>query len=143
VRISNLLRAPVIVIAIAAALLAAPMTGCDVFTVTVELPGFHSGDVDSLWFWRANGTGWERICRFDLSDVFVDAGVEQVRYQQTCLDGRPASAMWQAKVERLPSDPGTVVLQLVYQRSGTPTEYRASAVNVDGESALSSTSLTL
>ncbi|MEB2343594.1 MAG: hypothetical protein OZ948_02510 [Deltaproteobacteria bacterium] len=125
----------------AAALLAAPLSGCDTAPVRVRLTHFGSGNVDGLWFWRLQGGTYQRVCRIDLSDPYVSGGAEVVDYRQTCLDGRSSSAPWQAAVERVGSQ--TVELRLTYRRAGTLAAHRASAFNQHGESALSSASLSL
>lgn len=128
----------------AAALLVVPLGGCNTSQVRVRLPGFANGNTDGIWFWRLEGSTYKRICRFDLSNAYVSGGKEVVDYQQSCLDSRPASAPWQATVERLPGDTQTVTLVLTYQRAGTATApHRASAFNPAGESALSTGTLGL
>ena len=130
-------------LSLALALLVAPITGCQLSTVRVQLPLFGSGDVDGIWLWRLGAASYERVCRFDLSDAYLSGGREVVTYRQTCLDGRPASARWQATVERLPSNPSTVTLVLIHQQFGAVTPHRASAFNEAGESALSTSTLAL
>jgi len=130
-------------LSLALALLVAPITGCQPSTVRVQLPLFRSGEVDGIWLWRLGAAGYERVCRFDLSDAYLSGGREVVTYLQTCLDGRPASAQWQATVERLPSDPSTVTLVLLHQPFGAVATHRASAFNGAGESALSTSTLAL
>jgi hypothetical protein len=131
-----------VVFALAAAMLVAPLTGCNVSKVRVRLPAFGTGNVDGVWFWRLEGSSYKRICRFDLSDSYFSGGREVVDYQQTCLDGRQG-APWQAVVERLPTNPQTVTLALTYRRSGAATSHRATAFNQSGESALSTAALSL
>jgi hypothetical protein len=128
---------------LALALLVAPITGCQTSTIRVQLPLFRSGDVDGIWLWRLEAAGYERVCRFDISDAYLSGGREVVTYLQTCLDGRPASAQWQATVERLPSSPNTVTVVLLYQPFGAVATHSASAFNRAGESALSTSTLTL
>jgi hypothetical protein len=131
-----------VVFAIAAALLIAPLTGCNVSKVRVRLPAFGTGNVDGLWFWRLEGSSYKRICRFDLSHAYFSGGREVVDYSQSCLDGRQG-APWQAVVERLPTNPQTVTLELQYRRSGAATSHRATTFNQRGESALSTAALSL
>lgn len=131
----------VVVLVFAAALLAAPLTGCDTAPVRVRLANFGSGNVDGLWFFRLQSGTYQRICRIDLSNPYVSGGTEVVDYQQVCLDGRASSAPWQAVVERVTAQ--TVELRFVYRRAGQPVAHRASAFNQHGESALSSVSLRL
>ncbi len=122
------------------------MTGllaCSVSAVRVELADFGAGRTDGIWLWKPVSGSYARQCRIDLSDPFWLEGREVVSYLQSCLDGQSPNVPWTAEVERLPSDPETVRLVLVYQRSGTALPHRASAFNAAGESALSSTSLVL
>lgn len=128
---------------VALALLVAPITGCDTRTIQVRLPGFGAGRTDGIWLWRLEAGSYRRICRFDLSDPYSSGGAEVLVYWQSCTDGRPSSPAWQASVERLPSDPSTVTLVLIYRPNGSLAPHRATAFNAAGESALSSTSLTL
>jgi len=128
-----------VVLALAAALLAVPLGGCDIAQIRVRLPAFASGNVDGIWLWRLASGGYQRICRYDLSNAYFSGGREVVDYRETCLDGRNATPLWQATVERLPGDPQTVTLALVHRRGATTTgsPHRASAFNASGESALS------
>lgn len=119
-----------------------PLGGCQVAKVRVRPPAFGSGNVDGIWFWRLEGSRYERICRFDLSDAYFSGGREVVDYTQTCLDGRQG-APWQAVVERLPTNAQTVTLELTFRRGQTTVAHRASAFNQEGESALSSSMLSL
>lgn len=132
-----------VVFAFAAALLAAPLTGCNTAPVRVRLANFGSGNVDGLWFWRMQAGKYQRICRINLSNAYFSGGAEVVDYRQTCLDGRSSSAPWQALVKRSPSNPQTVELTLTYRRAGSAVAHRASAFNQEGESALSNASLQL
>jgi len=127
---------------LAAALLALPLTGCNTAQVRVQLVSFGNGNADGLWFWRLENGSYRRICRIDLSNTYFSGGAEVVNYKQTCLDGRSASAPWQATVKRL-ANPVNVELTLTYRRAGTLVAHRASAFNQDGESALSTASLQL
>lgn len=130
-----------VVLVLAAALLTAPLTGCDTVPVRVRLASFGSGNVDGLWLWRLQSGTYQRICRIDLSNPYVSGGTEVLDYRQTCLDGRSSSAPWQAVVERVSSQ--TVELRFTYRRAGPFAAHRASAFNQHGESALSSASLNL
>lgn len=133
-----------VVLAFAAALLVAPLTGCTTLKVTVRLPGFANGSVDGLWFWRLEGGSYKRKCRINLSNPFVSGGREVVNYTQSCVGGGATSAPWQAVVQRQSSNPTTVTLVLVYRRGGSAAApHRASAFNTSGESALSTASLSI
>lgn len=127
----------------ALALLVAPVTGCDARVLKVRLPGFGSGAIDGIWLWRLESGSYRRVCRFDLSDPYLSGDREVLVFWQSCSDGRPESQPWQATVERLSSDPSTVTLALLYQANGPLTPHRATSFNAAGESALSSTSLSL
>src|SRR5262245_14955948 len=76
------------------------LLGCSPPIVKVELRGFGYGAVDGLWFYRNQGSGYQRVCRYDLSNTFWQGGVELVEYRQSCNDGRPASPAWDAVVKR-------------------------------------------
>lgn len=131
-----------IVFALAAALLAVPLTGCSTSQVRVRLASFGNGNTDGLWFWRLENGSYKRICRINFSNTYVSGGAEVVDYKQTCVDGRSASAPWQATVKRL-SNPSNVELTITYRRAGTLVAHRASSFNQNGESALSTTALQL
>jgi hypothetical protein len=131
-----------IVLALAVALLAVPLTGCNTAKVSVRLLSFGNGNTDGLWFWRLENGSYKRICRIVLGNPYVSGGVEVVNYQQSCVDGRSSTVAWQATVKRL-SNPANVELTFTYQRAGSPTTHRATAYNADGESPLSSTTLKL
>jgi hypothetical protein len=132
----------VIVFALAAALLAVPLTGCNTSQVRVRLLSFGNGNTDGLWFWRLENGSYRRICRINLSNPYVSGGVEIVDYRQNCVDGRSTSVPWQARVRRL-ANPANVELTFTYVRGGAVAAHRATAFNQDGESPLSSTSLQL
>ncbi|MCL4686305.1 hypothetical protein KJ059_16325 [Myxococcota bacterium] len=119
------------------------LLACSVSAVRVELADFGAGRTDGIWLWKPVAGSYARQCRIDLSDPFWREGREVVSYLQSCLDGQSSNVPWTAEVERLPGDPETVRLVLVYRRSGTALPHRASAFNAAGESALSSTSLML
>jgi hypothetical protein len=137
-------RSRLVVFTIAAALLVAPLTGCNTSKIRVRLPGFAKGNVDGLWFWRLESGAYRRICRFDFSNAYVSGGREVVDYAQSCLDGRPASAPWQATVERVAGDTNTVDIEITFRRTGKEkVAHRASAFSGAGESALSKAALKL
>lgn len=127
---------------VAAALLLTPTMACNPKTIRVQLPAFGSGDVDGIWLWRLESSGYQRACRFDLSNPYLSGGREVVDYRQICADGR-SSAAWQATVERLPSNPATVTLALLFQPVGALAPHRATSFNAAGESVLSSSMLSL
>jgi hypothetical protein len=128
---------------VVAAVLGSFVTSCQANTIKVRLRDFGNGNVDGLWLWRQNGSAYQRVCRIDVSNPFVAGGQEQVEYQQTCLDGRPSSPAWRASVKRLATNPTNATLTFLYQRFGAQAMHRASAFNRWGESARSSTTLTL
>jgi hypothetical protein len=129
----------------AASLLAlvGPLTACETKSVTVQIPAFGAGAVDGIWLWRLSETSnsFERMCRIDIGDSAVTASGEMVDYIQDCEEH--AGVMLKTKVDRLPSDPQTVVLDLWYMRWEDPGVYKASAYNSGGESALSISSIQL
>lgn len=138
-------RSRAVVLAIAVSLLGTSLTGCTNAKLRVALLGFGNGrGIAGLWFFRLEGGTYKRICRFDISDPYLSDGVEVVDYSQTCLDGRKA-APWQAVVQRAPSNPANVWLDLVYRRNADEAKapHRATAFNEFGESPLSASGLAL
>jgi len=129
---------------LALCLLLAPLSGCLVNQVSMEIPNFGDGDVQGIWLWRFSTTTkqYERDCRVAFSNPDVDAtGNEYISYTQQCTNQPDINL--NAYIHPAPTDPNTVTLTLWYTRfQGTPGSYKASAYNAVGESALSSTSLT-
>jgi len=123
----------------------APLSGCVVSQVSMEIPSFGDGDVDGIWLWRLSSTTnqYERDCRITLSSPDVDLkGKEFVSYTQQCSSHGDVNLG--AYIHRSPSDPNTITLVLWYTRwQSTPGSYKASAYNGAGESALSATAVTL
>jgi hypothetical protein len=130
-------------VAVTLALCAVPLMACKPFSVHVQLAGFGAGATDGLWLWKKSGESFVRQCRIDISDPYFSGGREVVSYLQSCVDGRTQSIPWIANVERLPSIPTTVRLEIVYQRAGATAKHRASAFNAAGESPLSKSTLML
>jgi hypothetical protein len=122
------------------ALLLLLVGGCSLKPVHVLLRGFRSGDVDGIWLWRQQSNNvYSRLCRFVISNSYLQYGIEVVSYDQICNDGSPPFNAMQAQVTRDAANPDNVTLRLQYQRgSRTPGTYRASAYNKSGESVLSS-----
>ena len=132
-------------IPIVLALALLPLTGCETSSVTIELPTFGKGDVDGIWMWKLSSTSgqYERSCRITLSNAKSTPSGETIAYEQDCVSGHPGLKM-QAFIQRKPGDLSTATIQLYYFRwSDEAGSYKASAYNAAGESALSSTTLTL
>ena len=124
-------------------LLLAPLGGCKVNQVSMEIPSFGDGGVAGIWMWRYdNATGqYERDCRVTFGSTDANSEGEYVGYTQQCTNQPDINL--NAYIHPEPTDPNTVTLTLWYTRfQGTPGSYKASAYNAVGESALSSTSLT-
>ena len=124
-------------------LLLAPLSGCNVSQVTIEVPTFGDGSVDGLWFWRLSSTTgqYERDCRVTLSAPDSNQEGEYVGYAEQCANQLDINL--NAFIRRSPSDPNTVTMVLWYTRfQSAPGTYKASAYNAAGESGLSATALT-
>ena len=128
---------------LALCLLLAPLSGCLVNQVSMEIPNFGDGDVQGIWLWRFSTTTkqYERDCRVAFSNPDVDAtGNEYISYTQQC--GSHADINLAAYIHRSPGDPNTIAVVLLYTRWQAKTGwYRASAYNGAGESALSASAV--
>lgn len=124
-------------------LLAMPLTACETKRIWIELPSFGDGNVDGVWLWRlAEDGAWERFCHLPIGDVVTASQGETVHYDQECGD-RDLGFDMTATIERVEQDPETVRVGLWYVRWEDPGTYRLSSHGVDGESALSETTLEL
>jgi hypothetical protein len=124
-------------------LLLAPLGGCKVSQVSMEIPSFADGGVTGIWLWRYDDTTgqYERDCRVAFAQTDANSKGEYVNYTQQCTNQLDINLS--AFIHPAPTDPNTVTLTLLYTRfQGTPSSYKASAYNSAGESGLSSTSLT-
>jgi hypothetical protein len=120
--------------------------GCETRAVKMEIPAFGNGNVDGVWLWRRiEGTGkYKRACRFELDVPQLDqAGTEVLSYLQVCDTPGQAGMNLKATISRLPEDPSTIIVTMWYFRFDQPGQFKASAYNAAGESALSSASLSL
>jgi hypothetical protein len=129
-----------------ALLLLAPALGCETKAVTIEIPGYGYGDIDGVWLWRLKeGTSqYERVCRFELGAPETSKnGAEVVPYLQVCAVPEQFGMDLTAEIDRLPTDPSTIVVKLYYFRYANPGQFRASSYNSAGESSLSPTSVML
>jgi len=128
-------------------LLSAPMLGCEMKTIEVQMPGFGAGDVDGIWLWKPDPSTagrWKRVCRIDFTERTITQQGETLEYVQNCINGRVRrGVVLPAPVDRLAGDPATVVVELIYLRYEDSGQYRATAFNENGESPLSASSLTL
>jgi hypothetical protein len=131
--------------ALALLLLPLPLlTGCQMRTITIQLPGYGDGAIDGVWLWKQVGGVWTRMCRIDFTDRRITEQGETLSYAQNCINGRERRGVVLATpIARLSGTPTTITVELIYLRYETPGSYRATAFNAAGESALSSTSLPL
>jgi hypothetical protein len=108
--------------------------------VHLQLTAFGSGDVDGIWLWRQGSDGsYKRLCRFQLSNSYLQGGVELVSYDQWCMDSSAAAIPMQAQIVRTAGDPNTIAVRLEYQPGNRAVAmFRATAYNAAGESGLSS-----
>jgi hypothetical protein len=120
--------------------------GCDTRAVTMELPGFGNGNIDGVWLWRlveATGT-YKRACRLELDAPQLDkTATEVLPYLQVCTTPGQVGVNLKATISRLPADPSAIVVTMWYFRFQQAGQFKASAYNAAGESALSSTALSL
>jgi hypothetical protein len=126
----------------ALALLLAPLAACEPRSLTLRFASFGAGEVDGIWLWRlAEATGrFERACRIDFDGPYVEDQVERVGYRQACLD---AGLALEAEVARPADSPEAVLVDLWYLRWEESGTYKASLFGASGESALSTTAVTL
>jgi hypothetical protein len=126
----------------ALALLSLPMLGCEVASLSVQLPGYGNGAVDGLWLWKQVGGQWTRVCRIDFEDRRLTEKGEMLWYVQNCINGKVRrGVLFASPVERPAGD--AIAIDLIYLRYESSGQYRATAFNQFGESALSSTSVPL
>ena len=117
-------------------LLALP--GCELKSVTIRLSGLESQQVEGVRFWRQS----ERTGQFELAGrvAFVGVverkGVEWLHYELLNPDGSAGFTL-HAPVERDPSDPDMITVQLQYARWENPGWFKVSAYNPAGDSPLS------
>lgn len=138
-------------IALALSLLAIPMTGCEPKRVQIQLDAFGSSGIEGIFLYRQHpaGGGFQRICEIRFSDLrtIVRRGqtVERIKYVQNCLDGQTdtPALLFETSVQRPGGDPDAILVDIWYLRFEDPGNYRASAFNAAGESALSAASLPL
>jgi hypothetical protein len=132
-------------LALPLALLWLPIFGCTMKGLPIRLVGFRAGDVDGIWLWRLSPSDghYVRACRISFSNPYFRNGVELVSYDEYCLSGQYTKATLEAQVQRLPSDPTSINLQLVCQLPEQTSTYRASSYNSAGESPLSSSTIQL
>jgi hypothetical protein len=122
------------------------LTGCKTVPITVQLPGYGSGNVQGIWLWRlSSSTGqYERACRIDFSAFPASKkGQEQLGYEQTCPNPDDFGMPLHAVVSRSAADPTTITVTLYYLRWVDAGIFKASAYNSSGESTLSASSLDL
>jgi hypothetical protein len=120
--------------------------GCETRAVRMEIPAFGNGNVDGVWLWRrVEGTGnYKRACRLELDAPQLDeAGTEVLSYLQVCDTPGQVGMNLKATIDRLPDEPSTIVVTMWYFRFAQPGQFKASAYNAAGESALSSAALSL
>jgi hypothetical protein len=131
--------------ALALALLSAPLlTGCEMKSIQIQLPGYGNGAVDGIWLWKQSAGAWQRVCRIDFTDRRMTVHGERLSYVQNCINGKVRRGVVLATaVDRLAGNPTTITIDLVYLRYEDPGTYRATAFNEAGESPLSATSLPL
>ena len=120
--------------------------GCETRAVKMEIPAFGNGNVDGVWLWRrVEATGkYKRACRLELDAPQLGAaGTEELSYLQVCDTPGQAGMNLKATISRLPDDPSTIVVTMWYFRFEQPGQFKASAYNAAGESALSAAALSL
>lgn len=116
-------------------------TGCQLESVAMELPSFFSTGIDELWFWRRDeSTGaFVRSGHMQLLGLEGPVGDQSLVYTQHHANGQ--SELTLAAPADVRGDSIRVVLSFAnWMEDGT---FKVSARNTAGESALSSSSVTL
>lgn len=136
--------------ALALALLAIPMLGCEPKKLQIQLDAFTSSEIEGIFLYRQQPAGgFQRVCEIRFSDHRVIARrgetMERIKYVQTCLDGQPntPALLLETSVRHPGNNQDAILLDIWYLRFEGPGTYKASAFNAAGESALSSASLPL
>jgi hypothetical protein len=130
---------------VALSLLSLPLlTGCEVRTLQIQLPGYGEGSIDGIWLWKRISGTWTRVCRIDFTDHRVTQQGEELEYAQMCVNGVVTRGFkFPTPIIRAADSPSTITVELVYLRYEDAGNYKATAFNAFGESPLSSTYLPL
>ena len=129
---------------IALALCALSLVGCENKLVCLELTGLDAGNVGGIWLWRLSeqSGAYERTCRLVFGQTEFVGELEWLAYTQDCRDGSTGLKLW-APLQRSPANPETVTVELSYLRWEDPGTYKVSSYGLNGETALSESTLHL
>lgn len=120
------------------------LSGCELRTFYIQLPGYGNGTIQGLWLWKQVSGRWTRVCRIDFTDRRITEQGETLFYAQNCVDGKVKRGIGlSSPIARGRTDAATITVELVYLRYEDAGSYRATAFNAYGESPLSSSSLPL
>lgn len=130
-------------VAVGLAVLAVPMSGCEVVRVNLIIPDFDSGRVQGVTFWRQDDGGYVEDGRLLFEAVEYRGADELVRYRFRPCHGEPSRIAYRARLERSVTDPDVVLVELLYPRRSRPGLFRISAFNAGGESPMTDASVNL
>jgi len=116
-------------------LLLAPLSGCEIKPVKVQLPTFFSAGVQELWFWRLDETSKEyvRSGHVRFAEIAGPPGRKVIEYQMVLPDGTegvPTKAPVQVRGD-------SILVEIQFTRWQNPGWFRVSSRNSAGESPLS------
>jgi len=116
-------------------------TGCQFESVTLELPGFFSTDIDELWFWRRDegSNSYIRAGHMRLRELSGPVGEQRLRYTLYSPSGEEGLTL-DAPIDVNGDSIGAVLWFANWMDDGV---FKVSARNAGGESALSNRSVTL
>ena len=124
-----------------------PLFGCETKRVWLQLEGVGDGSVEGIWLWRLSNTlgSYERVCRIPFGDQQVVGTTESFHYVQECGDGGQDGIGFDLRTDLKRSTPTQtkVTIGLWYMRWEDPGVYKVSSYGLDGESALSASTIQL
>jgi hypothetical protein len=136
------------VLAALVALFLPVLSGCEIKSLTVQIYGWDTYQIQGVWLWRWNTVSktYERdngiqFLRDRSTAQYAQGfppGTELVVYTYAAGAGEMAT-----RVERDPRDPDLVTLRVWYLRFSDAGDFKASTYNAAGESELSPNSIAL
>ncbi len=118
------------------------LVGCAPKRIWLQIAGFDDGLIDGVWLWRLSqesGT-YERACRFPFAGVGAPGNVESLAYVQECEDGA-VSGQFYVPIRRSQIRPDTVTVGLWYLNWSGAGAFKISSYGLNGETALSGSTL--
>lgn len=121
--------------------LALPLLGCDLSWLTVEIPDFHSKQIEGVWIWRLSPqtNQYRRDSPVVFRNVTTLTSGPILSYSVYSIQGNTTLT---AGITPNPANPDIVTVTLGFQR-GLPGVFKVSTYNAAGESMLSSKSESL